>query len=69
MKQITKIRLNGLHEEELSKKEQKTLIGGGCLWCSCSCKYAGTQEDESDNYYGGASSADNDSANDGGWFK
>ncbi len=49
-------------------KEQNALKGGGCLWCSCGCKYAGGQEGPDDGHYGGSSTSDNDSANDGGWF-
>lgn len=68
MKKLSKLKLTSLYDRELSEKEQSALKGGGCLWCSCGCKYEGEQEGPYDNYYGGSSSSDNDSANDGGWF-
>lgn len=68
MKKISKLKLVALHSEELGKKEQNALKGGGCLWCSCGCEYAGGQEGPDDNSFGGSSTSDNDSANDGGWF-
>lgn len=68
MKKLSKLKLSSLYEKELSQKEQNALKGGGCLWCSCGCKYAGSQEGSGDSHYGGSSSGSNDSANDGGWF-
>lgn len=68
MKKLSKIKLTSLYEKELEKKEQSALKGGGCLWCSCGCKYAGGQEGSGDGHFGGSSSSNNDSANDGGWF-
>lgn len=53
---------------EMTSREEAALKGGGCLWCSCPCKYAGPKEDENDECYEGASTADNDKSNDGGWF-
>lgn len=68
MKKLSRLKLTTLHNEELNKKEQNTLKGGGCFWCSCGCSYAGDKESPSDSQHGGSSTADNDSANDGGWF-
>ena len=68
MKKLSKLKITSLYNEELSQKEQNTLKGGGCLWCSCGCNYEGGQEGPDDGMYGGSSTSSNDSANDGGWF-
>lgn len=68
MGKLQKLRLTTLYERRLDAQEQVTLKGSGCLWCSCGCKYAGDKEGPYDSYYGGSSTAANDSANDGGWF-
>lgn len=68
MKKISNLKLTSLYEKELSQQELSALRGGGCLWCSCGCKYAGDKDGPYDSYYGGSSSGSNDSANDGGWF-
>lgn len=65
---VNKIKLTSLFEKEMSKREESALKGGGCLWCSCPCKYAGPKENENDDCYEGASTADNDKSEDGGWF-
>ena len=43
---IRKITLTSLHDREMTSREEAALKGGGCLWCSCPCKYAGPKEDE-----------------------
>lgn len=68
MKKLKDLKLVSVYENELNKKEQSALKGGGCLWCSCGCKYYGAQSGPNDSYYGGSSTSDNDSATDGGWF-
>lgn len=68
MKKLSNLKIVSLYEREMEEKEQNALKGGGCLWCSCGCKYAGGQEGPDDGHYGGSSTSDNDSANDGGWF-
>ena len=68
MEKLTKLKLSSFYQDELNQQEQGSLIGGGCLWCTCGCKYAGEQEDAYDSYYGGSSTADNKSTNSGGWF-
>ena len=68
MKKLKDLKLVSVYENELNKKEQAALNGGGCLWCSCGCKYYGALSGPNDSYYGGSSTSDNDSATDGGWF-
>ncbi|MDY3068386.1 MAG: TIGR04149 family rSAM-modified RiPP [Parabacteroides sp.] len=68
MKKLKDLKLVSVYENELNKKEQATLKGCGCLWCSCGCKYYESQSGSNDSYYGGSSTFNNDSANDGGWF-
>lgn len=68
MKKLSKLKLTSLSQEELSKKEQ-SVLKGGCWFCSCGCKYAGSQSGSGDSHYGGSSTGSNDSANDGGsWW-
>lgn len=74
MKELKRISLSALSAKELSARQQSALKGG-CFWCwcSCGCKYAGEQEGSDDSYYGGSSTASNDSANDsnkdaGSWY-
>lgn len=74
MKELKRISLSALSATELNDRQQSALKGG-CIWCwcSCPCKYAGDQTGPDDSYYGGASTACNDSANDaksdaGSWY-
>ena len=35
MKKLKDLKLVSVYENELNKKEQAALKGGGCLWCFC----------------------------------
>lgn len=57
MKQLKKISLQNLAQDEMAKREQEMLKGGacGCLGI-CACLYAGPQEGPNDSHYGGSPS-------------
>jgi len=68
MKKLSSLKLTSLYVDELNQQEQNSLKGG-CIFCSCGCKYYGPKEGPTDSYYGGSSDSDNDAANDGGsWW-
>jgi len=55
------IKLLALSKNELGDvKGSKAVV---CTCCSCACLYEGPQEGPDDDYYGGASTEDNGSAN------
>ncbi len=50
----------------LSKNELKNLKGSSAGGCYCGCYYEGRKECACDDYHGGSSTEDNDSANTAG---
>jgi len=66
MKNLSKLKLNSLSQNEIRKAEQKLVVGGAdyvIIGYHCPCLYAGAQEGPNDSYYGGASKHDNAVAN------
>ena len=64
MKKINKLRLNHLSKTEMGKREMIILKGGTCGCVSyCPCRYEGPQCPSGDNEWGGATTAENDTAN------
>ncbi|WP_080903090.1 TIGR04149 family rSAM-modified RiPP [Parabacteroides sp. Marseille-P3160] len=62
MKKLGKLKLHDLSKAEMGKREQNVIKGGRCI---CNCRYAGTQSDPTDSYYGGAPTENNFLANGG----
>jgi len=71
MKNLSKLKLNSLSQNEIRKAEQKLVVGGDgyvlpewvITYVPCPCLYAGAQEGPNDAYYGGASKTENRNAN------
>ncbi|WP_080903087.1 TIGR04149 family rSAM-modified RiPP [Parabacteroides sp. Marseille-P3160] len=67
MKKLGKLHLHDLSKAEMEKREQNMIKGGYDLppvyVCYCPCRYEGTQSDPTDSYYGGSSTAANNSGN------
>lgn len=70
MKNLSKLKLNNLSQNEIRKAEQKMVFGGDYTLPEvvvyakyCHCLYAGAQEGPNDSYYGGSSKHDNSQAN------
>ena len=69
-KTLMRLDLQALSKAEMEKREQNVLRGGAtsCLCICpgvCPCKYAGTQSDPTDSFYGGSSIEANSEANAG----
>ena len=65
MKKLNRINLQKLSQAELAKHEENLLKGGNDYTCACAggaicgCKYAGSQTDPNDPFYGGSGTDDN----------
>ena len=69
MKKLNKLKLHDFSKTELMKSQQNVIRGGASCYCHCTvecncpCSYEGTQEGPDDSYYGGSTTADNNSTN------